>query len=142
LSSRQRPVNWPRPSSCWSRRSRLLRGIDSFEVQYAQALLEIASVRRARGQTKNAVATVEQARAPIGEFADPGMLPALLDSTERGMRRPALGGSMLPHPSANGSWWSCGCSPPDCQPGKSLVSSSYRSTPSGPKSRLSTASFR
>jgi LuxR family transcriptional regulator, maltose regulon positive regulatory protein len=67
----------------------ILGGMGSFVVQYAQALLEIASVRRARGETESAHTTVERARALISQFADPGMLPSLLDSTERGMRRTA-----------------------------------------------------
>jgi LuxR family maltose regulon positive regulatory protein len=67
----------------------MLEGIGSFVAQYAQALLEIAIVRRAQGATKNAHATVARARALISQFADPGMLPSLLDSTERSMRRTA-----------------------------------------------------
>lgn len=53
------------------------------------ALLEIASVRHARGEIESARATVKGARALISQFADPGMLPSLFDSTERGMRRTA-----------------------------------------------------
>jgi LuxR family transcriptional regulator, maltose regulon positive regulatory protein len=64
----------------------LLKGIDSFMVQYAQALLEMASIRRAQGATGSALASVEQARALISQFTDPGMLPSLLDRTTRGVR--------------------------------------------------------
>jgi LuxR family maltose regulon positive regulatory protein len=67
----------------------MLEGIGSFVVQHAQALLEIAVIRRAQDATESAHATVERARALISQFADPGMLPSLLDSTERGMRRTA-----------------------------------------------------
>jgi LuxR family maltose regulon positive regulatory protein len=66
-----------------------LGGMGSFVVQYAQALLEIASIRRARGETARAHATVHQVRELISQFTDPGMLPSLLDSTERGMPRTA-----------------------------------------------------
>jgi LuxR family maltose regulon positive regulatory protein len=67
----------------------MLEEIGSFVVQYAQALLEFASVRRARGATTSAHDALERARALIGQFADPGMLPSLLDRIERGMRRTA-----------------------------------------------------
>jgi LuxR family transcriptional regulator, maltose regulon positive regulatory protein len=67
----------------------ILGGMSSFVVQYAQALLEMASIRRARGETASAHATVDQARELISQFADPGMLPSLLDSTEVGVRRTA-----------------------------------------------------
>jgi LuxR family maltose regulon positive regulatory protein len=67
----------------------ILEGMSGFVVQYVQALLEIASIRRARGETASAHAMVDQARELISQFADPGMLPLLLDSTERGMRRTA-----------------------------------------------------
>jgi LuxR family transcriptional regulator, maltose regulon positive regulatory protein len=60
---------------------------DSFAIQHAQAMLELASVRHARGDTDGARATVEQARRLITSFADPGMLAALLDSTQRALGR-------------------------------------------------------
>jgi LuxR family maltose regulon positive regulatory protein len=60
---------------------------DSSVVQYAQALLELASVRHARGDTEDAHASVDRARQLITTLADPGMLPSLLDSTERAVRR-------------------------------------------------------
>jgi LuxR family transcriptional regulator, maltose regulon positive regulatory protein len=62
---------------------------DSFVVQYAQTLLELASVRHARGHTEDAHAAVDRARQLITTLADPGMLPSLLDSTERAVRRPS-----------------------------------------------------
>jgi LuxR family transcriptional regulator, maltose regulon positive regulatory protein len=64
-----------------------LLGIDSFQVQYAQALLELAGVRHARGDTEGADAALERARELITQFVDPGMLPTLLDSTERALHR-------------------------------------------------------
>ena len=66
-------------------------GIDSFLVQYAQALLELAGVRHARGDTEGADAAVKRARELITQFVDPGMLPTLLDSTERAVRRAPRG---------------------------------------------------
>jgi LuxR family transcriptional regulator, maltose regulon positive regulatory protein len=62
-------------------------GIDSFAVQYAQVLLELAGVRHARGDTEDAHASVARARQLITKLADPGMLPSLLGSTERAVRR-------------------------------------------------------
>jgi LuxR family maltose regulon positive regulatory protein len=62
-------------------------GVDSFLVQYAQALLELAGVRHTRGDTEGADAALQRARQLISEFVDPGMLPTLLDSTERTLRR-------------------------------------------------------
>jgi LuxR family transcriptional regulator, maltose regulon positive regulatory protein len=64
-------------------------GIDSFQVQYAQALVELAGVRHARGDPEGAEEAVKRARALISQFVDPGMLPALLDSTERALHRAA-----------------------------------------------------
>jgi LuxR family maltose regulon positive regulatory protein len=67
---------------------------DSYAVQYAQAMIELAGVRDARGDTDGARAAVEEARRLITTFADPGMLGSLLDRTERALgrtsrRRPA-----------------------------------------------------
>jgi ATP/maltotriose-dependent transcriptional regulator MalT len=58
---------------------------DSFAVQRAQALLELASVRHARGDTEGASAPLERARELITSFTDPGMLSSLLDNTERAL---------------------------------------------------------
>jgi LuxR family maltose regulon positive regulatory protein len=66
-------------------------GIDSFQVQYAQALLELAGVRNARGDLEGADAALQRARDLISQFVDPGMLLSLLDSTERALRRAARG---------------------------------------------------
>jgi LuxR family transcriptional regulator, maltose regulon positive regulatory protein len=63
-------------------------GSDSFRVQYVQALLELAGVRHARGDGDGARDAVEEARRLIAAFTDPGMLPALLDGTERALGRP------------------------------------------------------
>jgi LuxR family transcriptional regulator, maltose regulon positive regulatory protein len=70
-------------------------GVDSVLVQYAQALLELAAVRHARGDTEGADAAVKRARELVTGFADPGMLPSLLDGTERALRR-ALRGQPSP----------------------------------------------
>jgi LuxR family maltose regulon positive regulatory protein len=64
----------------------VLRG-DSYVVQYAQATVELADVRHARGDTDGAHAAVEEARRLITTFADPGMLGSLLDRTERALGR-------------------------------------------------------
>jgi LuxR family maltose regulon positive regulatory protein len=62
---------------------------DSHKVQYAQATVELAGVRHARGDTDGAHAAVEEARRLIATFADPGMLGSLLDRTERALGRPS-----------------------------------------------------
>jgi LuxR family maltose regulon positive regulatory protein len=59
--------------------------IDSMVGQRAFALLQLAPVRRGRGDLPGARALVEQARALIERFADPGSLPALLEQTERAL---------------------------------------------------------
>jgi LuxR family transcriptional regulator, maltose regulon positive regulatory protein len=61
---------------------------DSYRVQYAQAMVELAGVRHARGDADGAHAAVEGARQSIATFADPGMLGSLLDRTERAVGRP------------------------------------------------------
>lgn len=61
---------------------------DSYRVQYAQAMVELAGVRHARGDTDGAHAAVEGARQLIAAFADPGMLGSLLDRTEHDVGRP------------------------------------------------------
>jgi LuxR family transcriptional regulator, maltose regulon positive regulatory protein len=63
-------------------------GIDSFAVQYAQAVLELAGVRHARGDTGGAGALDARARELIGGLVDPGMLPAFLARAERAVRLP------------------------------------------------------
>jgi LuxR family transcriptional regulator, maltose regulon positive regulatory protein len=62
---------------------------NSFMVQYAQAMVELAGVRHARGDTDGARAALEEARRLITAFADPGMLGSLLDRTERALGRPS-----------------------------------------------------
>ena len=62
---------------------------NSYTVQYAQAMVELAGVRDARGDTDGAHAAIEEARRLITTFADPGMLPSLLDRTERALGRPS-----------------------------------------------------
>jgi len=62
---------------------------DSYAVQNAQALVELAGVRHARGDTDGAQAAIERARQLITAFADPGMLDSLLDRTERALGRPS-----------------------------------------------------
>ena len=63
-------------------------GNGSYTVQYAQAVVELAGVRRARGDTGGARAALDEARQLITNFADPGMLPALLERAERASGRP------------------------------------------------------
>ena len=58
-------------------------GIDSMAVQRAFALLQLAPVRRGRGDLPGALAAVEEARALVERFPDPGSLPALLEQTEQ-----------------------------------------------------------
>ena len=60
---------------------------DSFKVQYAHALLELAGVRHARGNADGAQAALERARQLITTLTDPGMLGALLERTERALGR-------------------------------------------------------
>jgi ATP/maltotriose-dependent transcriptional regulator MalT len=63
---------------------------DSFRVQYAQALVELAGVRHARGDSDGAHTALEEARQLITTFADPGMLASLLERTELALgRRPS-----------------------------------------------------
>jgi LuxR family maltose regulon positive regulatory protein len=62
---------------------------NSYMAQYAQAMVELAGVRDARGDTDGARAALEEARRLITTFADPGMLGALLDRTERALGRPS-----------------------------------------------------
>jgi LuxR family maltose regulon positive regulatory protein len=64
-------------------------GTDSYTVQYAQAMTELAGVRNARGDGDGARAAAEEARRLIATFADPGMLGSLLEQTERALGRPS-----------------------------------------------------
>jgi LuxR family maltose regulon positive regulatory protein len=61
---------------------------DSYTIQHAQAVVELAAVRHARGNSEGARAALDEARQLITTFADPGMLAALLDRTERELGRP------------------------------------------------------
>src|SRR5512132_2961497 len=63
-------------------------GNDSYIVQYAQAVAELAGVRHTRGDRDEARAALDEARRLITTFTDPGMLPALLDRTARAVGRP------------------------------------------------------
>jgi LuxR family maltose regulon positive regulatory protein len=63
-------------------------GNGSYTVQYAQAVVDLAGVRRARGDTGGARAALDEARQLITSFADPGMLPALLERAEHMSGRP------------------------------------------------------
>ena len=69
--------------------------IDSFQLQYAEALLALAEVRQAGGDADGARGVTDQARALIGRFTDPGMLAARLGQAggggPAGGRRPAGG---------------------------------------------------
>jgi LuxR family maltose regulon positive regulatory protein len=60
-------------------------GIDSMLAQRAFALLLLAPVRRGRGDLAGARALVDQARELIERFADPGVLPELLEQTEQAL---------------------------------------------------------
>jgi LuxR family transcriptional regulator, maltose regulon positive regulatory protein len=64
-------------------------GNDSYQVQYGQAVVEVAGVRHARGDADGARAALDEARRLITTFADPGMLGSLLDRTERALERPS-----------------------------------------------------
>jgi ATP/maltotriose-dependent transcriptional regulator MalT len=61
-------------------------GIDSFQLQHAEALLALVEVCRAGGDEDGARAATEQARRLIGRCTDPGMLPALLERVGRASR--------------------------------------------------------
>ena len=74
-----------------------LLDIDSFQVQYAEALLALAEVRQARGDGDGARAAAGEARRLIGGFADPGMLTARLERAGR-VPRPAGGRRTAPGP--------------------------------------------
>jgi LuxR family transcriptional regulator, maltose regulon positive regulatory protein len=64
-------------------------GNDSYRVQNAQAMVELAGVRHARGDLDGARAAIDEARRLITTFADPGMLGSLLERTERALGRPS-----------------------------------------------------
>jgi LuxR family maltose regulon positive regulatory protein len=74
-----------------------LLNIDSFQIQYAEALLALAEVRQARGDGDGAQAATEEARRLIAGFADPGMLTARLEQAGRAPR-PAGGRRTAPGP--------------------------------------------
>jgi len=63
-------------------------GIDSMAVQRAFTLLQLAPVLRGRDDHPGALDAVEQARALIERFQDPGSLPALLEQTARTLAPP------------------------------------------------------
>ena len=63
-------------------------GIDSMVGQRAFALLLLAPVRQGRGDLPGARALVDEARELIERFADPGVLPALLEQTEQALASP------------------------------------------------------
>jgi LuxR family maltose regulon positive regulatory protein len=58
-------------------------GIDSMLAQRAFTLLQLAPVRRGRGDLAGARALIDEARELIEGFVDPGSLPSLLEQTER-----------------------------------------------------------
>jgi DNA-binding CsgD family transcriptional regulator len=64
-------------------------GSSSFATQHAQVLLNLAVVRHARGDGPGARDAMEHAHSTISSCADPGMLPALLEQTERLLGRSA-----------------------------------------------------
>jgi LuxR family maltose regulon positive regulatory protein len=74
-----------------------LLDIDSFRIQYAEALLALAEVRQARGDGAGGQAAAEEARRLIAGFADPGMLTARLERAGRAPR-PAGGRRTAPGP--------------------------------------------
>jgi hypothetical protein len=117
-------------------------GNDSYRVQNAQATVELAGVRHARGDLDGARAAIDEARRLITTFADPGMLGSLLEGTSaRWAVRAAAGDPRLPTRSPAGSWSSCGCWQPSCRSRRSPRSSTCPSTRSGPTPRGSTASW-
>ncbi|MGD9894761.1 MAG: LuxR C-terminal-related transcriptional regulator, partial [Dehalococcoidia bacterium] len=61
--------------------------LSEWRIPYAHALLVLAPVRFARGHAQAAEALLDEARAAIAACPDPGMLPALLTTTERSLHR-------------------------------------------------------
>ncbi len=59
-----------------------------FATQHAHALLDLATVRHARGDQSGAKGALEQAHSLIASCADAGMLTSLLHETERALGRP------------------------------------------------------
>jgi hypothetical protein len=114
---------------------------DSFAVQDAQALLVLAGVRHARGDTDGAHAAVGAGATADHEVSGSRHAPVSLDRTERALGRPSRGDPCPRRPSPTGSRSSCGCSRPRCRNQRSPRSSTCRSTPSGPTSRGSIASW-
>jgi len=74
-----------------------LLDIDSFQIQYAEALLALAEVRQGRGDGDGAQAAAEEARRLVAGFADPGMLTARLERAGRAAP-PAAGRRTAPGP--------------------------------------------
>jgi LuxR family maltose regulon positive regulatory protein len=74
-----------------------LLDIDSFQIQYAEALLALAEVRQGRGDGDGAQAAAEEARRLVAGFADPGMLADRLERAGRAAR-PAGGRGTAPGP--------------------------------------------
>jgi LuxR family maltose regulon positive regulatory protein len=66
--------------------------VDSMGLHRAYGLLVLASVRHGRGDRPGARALVDQARELVEQSTDPGMLPWLLEQTEKALgsrpRRP------------------------------------------------------
>jgi LuxR family maltose regulon positive regulatory protein len=56
-------------------------------IMCLQSLLVLASVRAAQGHVRAAYSLIEEARAAIRACKHPGILPALLSKTERGLQR-------------------------------------------------------
>ncbi len=73
---------------------------ESFLLDYVQALLALAPVRLARGDPGGARKLLEQAHALIQGCADPGMLPSLLEETERALRLTPASRQRRPEPAA------------------------------------------
>jgi LuxR family transcriptional regulator, maltose regulon positive regulatory protein len=63
-----------------------LFGIESMLLHRVQALLLLGSVRRGRGDHPGARASIEGAHKLVEGATDPGMLPVLLEQTERAIR--------------------------------------------------------
>ena len=62
--------------------------IDSMVVQRVHVLLLLASVRHGRGDVPGAQAFVDRARELVEGFVDPGVLPAVLERTQRALGSP------------------------------------------------------
>jgi LuxR family transcriptional regulator, maltose regulon positive regulatory protein len=62
---------------------------DSYRIQFAEAMVGLAGVRHARGDTEGARAAIDEARRLTATFADPGMLDSLLERTGHALGRPS-----------------------------------------------------